>query len=256
MTLTNSTIAANSQGGIYVDGAALRVINSTIALNDAGLIVANVGGLVKLDNSIVALNATDIGLANGGAVDTASAYNLIGTAGSGGLVNVVNGNQVGVADPGLDPTGCSNGGPTATIALVPGSPAIDAGSNALAVDPRATPHHRSARYRALRGSSTARWMSVPTNFKATSLASPSVGAPRPPRSRPPATGCDCCRPAATPTCPGWESTRCQITLAQASIAGRRRRHSHRRDRRQLRPGHGLRFGDQLHDHLRSADHQG
>ena len=70
-------------------------------------------------------------------MSSASAYNLIGTGGSGGLVNGVNGNQVGVADPGLDPNGSpNNGGPTQTIALLPGSPAIDAGSNALAVDPR------------------------------------------------------------------------------------------------------------------------
>ena len=59
---------------------------------------------------------------------------------SGGLVNGVNCNQVGVADPGLDPNGLQqNGGPTETIALVSGSPAIDAGSNALAVDPQGDP---------------------------------------------------------------------------------------------------------------------
>ena len=33
----------------------------------------------------------------------AGAYNLIGTGGSGGLTNGTNGNQVGVADPGLGP---------------------------------------------------------------------------------------------------------------------------------------------------------
>ena len=76
-----------------------------------------------------------------------SAYNLIGTGGSGGLINGVNGNQVGVANPGLDAL-ADNGGPTQTIALLPGSPAIDTGSNALAVDPApATPDHRSARHR-------------------------------------------------------------------------------------------------------------
>ena len=67
-------------------------------------------------------------------MSSSSAYNLIGTGGSGGLVNGVNGNQVGVADPGLGPL-ADNGGPTQTIALLPGSPAINAGSNALAVDP-------------------------------------------------------------------------------------------------------------------------
>ena len=44
-------------------------------------------------------------------------------------MNGVNGNQVGVANPGLAPLG-NYGGPTRTIALLPGSPAIDAGSNA------------------------------------------------------------------------------------------------------------------------------
>ena len=57
--------------------------------------------------------------------------NLIGTGGSGGLTNGSNGNLVGVADPGLG-TLADNGGPTQTIALLAGSPAIDAG-NRLAV---------------------------------------------------------------------------------------------------------------------------
>ena len=49
--------------------------------------------------------------------------NLIGTGGFGGLVNGVKGNQVGVADPGLDPNGLqNNGGPTPTIALLDGNP--------------------------------------------------------------------------------------------------------------------------------------
>ena len=38
-----------------------------------------------------------------GTVASASAYNLIGTGGSGGLTNGVNGNQVGVANPLLGP---------------------------------------------------------------------------------------------------------------------------------------------------------
>ena len=160
LTITNSTIANNSAGdqggGIWNYGGTLTATNSTIAYNSynsAGYGGGGIGngfngaevGTAMLENTIVVLNtygtgsgapASDISVADGGTVSSASAYNLIGTGGSGGLVNGTNGNQVGVADPGLDPNGLqNNGGPTQTIALVTGSPAIDAGSNALAVDP-------------------------------------------------------------------------------------------------------------------------
>ena len=46
------------------------------------------------------------------------------------MTNGTNGNQVGVANPLLGSLG-NYGGPTETIPLLPGSPAIDAGSNAL-----------------------------------------------------------------------------------------------------------------------------
>jgi hypothetical protein len=65
-----------------------------------------------------------------------SSYNLIGTGGSGGLGNGINGNivfpeaiapaNIGLAI-GLGPLQ-NNGGSTDTMALLPGSPAIDAGS--------------------------------------------------------------------------------------------------------------------------------
>ena len=48
----------------------------------------------------------------------------------------VDGNLVGVANPGLAPLG-NYGGPTQTIALLPGSPAIDAGTSVPA-PPRPT----------------------------------------------------------------------------------------------------------------------
>src|SRR6185503_645674 len=66
----------------------------------------------------------------GGIVDSSSSFNIIGNGGSGGLTNGVNGNQVGV-DARVGPL-ANNGGPTRTHALLPGSPAIDAGSNANA----------------------------------------------------------------------------------------------------------------------------
>ena len=143
-TLVDSTIAGNQGGGIFAYKK-LTVINSTIADNTinlspiaGGLTIAE--GTATLDNTIVALNtntgdgsvrASDVvASTDSGIVSTSSAYNLIGSGGSGGLSNGVNGNQVGITNPGLGPL-ASNGGPTPTIGLLPGSPAIDRGSNAL-----------------------------------------------------------------------------------------------------------------------------
>jgi hypothetical protein len=63
-----------------------------------------------------------------GTLDPASSHNLIGVG--GGLTNGVNGNIVGVTDPKLAPL-ANNGGPTQTMALLAGSPALDAGDNSL-----------------------------------------------------------------------------------------------------------------------------
>jgi hypothetical protein len=62
-----------------------------------------------------------------GPVTTDGGHNLIGDeSGMSGIADGVNGNIVGV-DPLLDPDGLQdNGGPTMTIALLAGSPAIDA----------------------------------------------------------------------------------------------------------------------------------
>jgi len=143
LTVTNSTIANNSAnrgGGIYSDYGTLMAVNDTIAYNTvasggySGGLNVSYGGTATLDNTIVALN-TRAGTPDdiGGAVNMTNSYNnLIGTGGSGGLTDVVNGNQVGVVDPGLGML-ADNGGPTQTIALLPGSPAVDAGNIALAV---------------------------------------------------------------------------------------------------------------------------
>jgi hypothetical protein len=92
-------------------------------------------GTATLDNTIVALNTNGTGRGApaddiAGTVSSASAYNLIGTGGSGGLTNGPQGNQVGVAKPLLSPLG-HYGGPTPTIALLPGSPAIGGGSSSI-----------------------------------------------------------------------------------------------------------------------------
>jgi Ca2+-binding RTX toxin-like protein len=116
--------------------------NCTVSGNSASLGGGGLNnyGTATLTNTIVAGNTTQpngAGSPSDIAGGVSGSYNLIGTGGSGGLSNNDgNHNQVGVTNPGLDPKGLqSNGGPTQTIALLPGSPALGTGSPALAVDP-------------------------------------------------------------------------------------------------------------------------
>jgi predicted outer membrane repeat protein len=138
LTVIGSTFSGNSApsgGGIYSTGT-LTVTGSTLSGNSASVSVG--GGIIAsslpatLRDTIVAGNLRgsspdDIS----GTVSAASSYNLIGTGGSGGLINGVNHNLVGVANPGLGML-ADNGGPTRTIALLSGSPAVGAGDPSLA----------------------------------------------------------------------------------------------------------------------------
>jgi hypothetical protein len=148
ITISNSTIANNvanttgldnpaqsAGGGVYsMSPGTVIITNSTIAGNKSlgkesykkgygGGISAT--GVLQVHNSIVAGNeAKTSGNDLYGAL-TSSGYNLFGnsTGGSGydqtDLLNV---------DPLLGPV-ADNGGPTKTMAVLPGSPAIDAGDN-------------------------------------------------------------------------------------------------------------------------------
>ena len=149
-TVVNSTIAGNTAGGltngggIYVAsgstlfaGGTLTLLNSTVASNQTagaggGLWIGATRTQVRLANTIVAGNTTaTTGPDVTGPLLSTSAYNLIGDgSGASGLINGTNGNQVGTVaspiDPRLGPLQ-DNGGPTWTMALLPGSPALNAG---------------------------------------------------------------------------------------------------------------------------------
>jgi hypothetical protein len=139
VALTSSTFSGNSAvvaGGIDNDFGALTLTSCTLSGNSAtyyGGIYSTPGyALTTLRNTIVAGNTSGGNPSDiSGNVDPSSSYNLIGTGGSGGLIDGVNHNQVGVANPGLG-TLADNGGPTQTMALLPGSPAIDAGGTTYA----------------------------------------------------------------------------------------------------------------------------
>lgn len=155
----NSTISGNgakkSGGGFYTPLGTTTFTNVTITGNrsdsdDSG---GELGGgisqagasTVDLFNTIVAGNYVGTGTtANdaNGTLNPASKNNLIGDAASnGGIANGANGNIVGIDGAGvrpiasiLDTTLANNGGPNSTHALVVGSVAIGAGSNADAID--------------------------------------------------------------------------------------------------------------------------
>jgi CSLREA domain-containing protein len=142
LTLINSTVSGNTSpsggGGIFLTSARVTLINSTVSANTAGFGggIDNVFGTVNLKNTVVANNLTDPG---GNGPDLSGEFNsqgnnLIGKVdGSNGFANGVNGDIVGsIASPinALLGSLADSGGPTLTHALLPGSPAINAGSNA------------------------------------------------------------------------------------------------------------------------------
>ena len=154
LNLTNSTLSgndtANHGGAIFNIQGSVVLSHTTVARNRANSdgIGSGVGGGIWTDNnsltnttllhSIVSDNSVGTGstaneIANKD-VDPTSIFNLIGDASTaGGLTNGVLGNIVG-ANSKLGPL-AENGGPTLTHALLPGSPAIDAGDPSFAAPP-------------------------------------------------------------------------------------------------------------------------
>ena len=132
-SIVNSTISGNSagtSGGGIGTSNTLRVANCTITGNSApsGGGIYNVGSL-EVSNTILNAGASGENIFNDGGTITSDGYNLSSDNG-GGYLNGP-GDQINT-NPLLGPLQ-DNGGPTFTHALLPGSPAIDAG------DPGFTP---------------------------------------------------------------------------------------------------------------------
>jgi hypothetical protein len=157
LTLVNSTVAGNQGPGLTVrrgtntSPTSIAIANCTIADNTyyafsdvsgAGIDVTGNGSstLITLHNTILAGNVVSSGGTpilkdlNTSTVTSilvappryeSLGWNLIQAPGSATIYGTTTGNQLGV-DPLLGPL-ADNGGPTMTMALLPGSPAIDAG---------------------------------------------------------------------------------------------------------------------------------
>ena len=142
ITMTNSTVSGNTAqrnvGGIYIyniNSVAFNFTNSTIVANRAvgsygGILTNLVNNLtVNLRSSIIANNSDngtspDLGNLDGSTYNS-QGYNLIRNTTGATVTGTTTGNITGV-DPMLAPLQ-NNGGLSRTHALLPGSPAIDAG---------------------------------------------------------------------------------------------------------------------------------
>jgi hypothetical protein len=135
MTVQDSTFSGNTGGAINTSGTA-TLTNVTIAGNSStgagntgGIEIF--GGTVTLVDTIVANNTGDVG----------QCANVSGTVTDGGNNLQFPGSDCGASIPSVNPVLgplVNNGGPTQTMALLAGSPAVDAGSNGtcLATDQR------------------------------------------------------------------------------------------------------------------------
>ena len=145
VTLTSCTISGNSSsltaGGVAnlgdgkVAGGTITLTDSTVSGNSAGTNgggIDNESGTVTVVNTILAGNTAATSGPDAFGTFTSQGHNLIGeTDGSSGWVGTdLTGTIAQPLDPMLAPLG-NYGGPTETMALLRGSPAINAGNNAL-----------------------------------------------------------------------------------------------------------------------------
>jgi hypothetical protein len=131
-TITNSTITGNSalHGGGVAGGGTIAYTtfsNNSATYQDGGALY--VTSPLELGNTILQAGASGVNIFNNGGSLITRGYNISSDDGSGYLNGP--GDQINT-DPLLGPLQ-DNGGPTFTHALLPGSPAIDAG------DPKFTP---------------------------------------------------------------------------------------------------------------------
>ncbi|RPJ00918.1 MAG: DUF11 domain-containing protein, partial [Chloroflexi bacterium] len=137
-TLTNATFSANSAaagGGLYNESTSNPMLNNVTfsgnsANNGSGGGMHNANSSPTLKNVIIANSASGGDCVNfSSSLNAASANNLMeDSAAACDLLDGVNGNLIG-QDPMLAAL-ANHGGSTQTFALLPGSPAIDAGDDA------------------------------------------------------------------------------------------------------------------------------
>ena len=139
--ISNSTFSSNSAdqrgGAIFNNNGSTNITNSTFSSNSSnqGGAIYNIGK-VTIANSILvgntATNGSEVFLVGSGSI-TSNGYNLVGVNGNAGGFTTTATDLVlaGAVSTAITALG-DYGGATQTFALVPNSPAIDAGNNASA----------------------------------------------------------------------------------------------------------------------------
>jgi CSLREA domain-containing protein len=140
LSVTNSTISGNtasgtSQGGGIYNNGPLNLTSSTISGNTAGgngggILAGTAGGShLNVKNTIIAGNTGPVtGPDCFGAV-TSQGHNLIQTVTAGCVISGDNSGNITGQAANLSPLALNSPGTTETQALLPNSPAIDAGSS-------------------------------------------------------------------------------------------------------------------------------
>ncbi|MEM7118505.1 MAG: choice-of-anchor Q domain-containing protein [Chloroflexota bacterium] len=136
VNVINSTISGNTtedrevEAGIHMHAGEVNIINSTISGHRRGLQLEESTAVVNLSNSLI-VNSIEENC------DVAGTINVSGTnfADDDSCTGLTNDSATGIHLGALQ----DNGGPTFTHALLAGNPAINAGSNAAAVDGMGTP---------------------------------------------------------------------------------------------------------------------
>jgi hypothetical protein len=142
-------------GGLYINSGSVSLTGDTVASNQAleasvepplhgsssGGGIANAGATSLVTNTtLIGNNTQDSGNVNNGddvSGAITSSHSLFGQTAGAAITN--DGENIGDQDPLLDPSGLQwNGGPTQTVALEIGSPAIDTGDNAVCAAPEPT----------------------------------------------------------------------------------------------------------------------
>ena len=151
--IINSTVSGNRSlsvvdgvGGIRAYESDGSITNSTVVYNSSnGTNIISTGGYVGVGGGLSRMMSNTIIAANTGLIrniygSISGQHCLIGN--SGAFTNGFNGNIVGTADNPIDPQLApltENGGGLPTHALLPTSPALNAGSNERALDRRGSP---------------------------------------------------------------------------------------------------------------------